>query len=71
MNTSHLNQMMASLRFLSDFARALNIITGEEKQIKAAVQVKGGEANENHGCEQTSAEGIENIHAYPHEQDGQ
>ena len=71
MNSLHLNQIMTSLRFLYDFERALNIITKGEKQIEAVDRVKGGEADEDHGCEQTSAEGIENIHAYPDEQDGQ
>ncbi|HBH86761.1 MAG TPA: hypothetical protein DDY17_04050 [Syntrophaceae bacterium] len=71
MNPLHLNHIMTSLRFLTDFERALTIITRGEKQIEAVDRVKGGEADEDHGCEQRSAEGIENIYAYPDEQDGQ
>jgi hypothetical protein len=51
MKPVNIHQTLASLRFLQDFERAFQIITGQEEQrnqIEAVEQVKGGERDETH-----------------------
>lgn len=74
MNPVNIRQTLASLRFLHDFERAFQIITGQEaqrNQIEAVEQVKGGEENETHEGAWRQAEGIENDPPSSHEQDRQ
>ncbi|MCG2741056.1 MAG: hypothetical protein L6300_12605 [Syntrophaceae bacterium] len=74
MNAVNVHQALARLRFLHDFERAFQIITGQEEQrdqIEAVEQVKGGERDETHNGTWRQAEGIENDPRPSHEQDRQ
>jgi hypothetical protein len=72
MNPVNIHQTLAGLRFLHDFERAFQIITGQEEQrdqIVAVEKVKGGERDETHKGAWRKAEGIENDPPSSHEQD--